>query len=52
MGRAPVGGRAHVAGDRSRPLLSLTIPQLMAAAVARHGERDAAVFAEQGRRFS
>jgi len=52
VGRAPVGRRAHVAGDRSQPLLSVTIPRLVASAVARHGGRDAAVFTEQGRRFS
>jgi fatty-acyl-CoA synthase len=50
--RAPMDGMAHVAGDRSQPLLSMTIPQLLAATVAAQGERDAAIFPEQGGRFS
>ncbi|BCH23248.1 AMP-binding protein [Mesorhizobium sp. L-8-3] len=51
-GRAPVDGLAHVAGERSEPLLSLTIPQLLERAVAAYGPRDAAVFPEQRRRLS
>jgi fatty-acyl-CoA synthase len=51
-GRAPVGGLAHVAGEQSEPLLTLTIPQLLQRAVVANGPRDAAVFPEQGRRLS
>ncbi|MGD9913280.1 MAG: AMP-binding protein [Rhizobiaceae bacterium] len=50
--RASVNGLAHVVGDRSRPLLTMTIPQLLAAAVEAQGDRDAAIFPEQDRRFS
>jgi fatty-acyl-CoA synthase len=50
--RAPADGMAHVMGDRSEPLLSMTIPQLLASAVAAQGDREAAIFPEQGRRFS
>ncbi len=51
-GRAPSGGLAHVAGERSEPLLTLTIPQLLQRTVAAYGPRDAAVFPDQGRRLS
>lgn len=51
-GRIPRVGLAHVSGDTSEPLLRLTIPQLLQLAVAGNGPRDAAVFPEQGRRFS
>ncbi|HWK67389.1 MAG TPA: AMP-binding protein [Rhizobiaceae bacterium] len=51
-GRIPRDGLAHVAGDTSEPLLTLTIPQLLQLAVAGNGPRDAAVFPEQGRRLS
>ena len=50
--RGPVDGLAHVIGARSEPLLTDTIPQLFARAVAAQGDRDAAIFPEQGRRFS
>ena len=49
---APVGGLAHVAGDTSKPLLELTIPQLLARTVKENGPREAAVFVEQNRRFT
>lgn len=48
---APLGGKSHVVGDRSVPLLETTIPALLAATVARHGPREAAVWS-QDRRFS
>jgi len=48
----PIGGVSHVAGDRSVPLLDLTIPQLLARTVERFGPRPAAVFREQGIRQS
>jgi fatty-acyl-CoA synthase len=50
--RAPQGGKAQVAGDTTAPLLSMTIPQLLASAVAAQGDREAAIFVEQNRRFS
>ena len=50
--RAPQRDMAHVIGDRSQPMLSMTIPQLLASAVSTQGDRDAAIFAGQGRRFS
>ncbi len=49
---APVGGVSHVIGDRSRPLLQLTIPQVLARTTAANGPRDAAVFTGQGKRFT
>ena len=49
---APVGGLSHVAGDTSKPLLELTIPQLLARTVKANGPREAAVFVEQARRFT
>jgi fatty-acyl-CoA synthase len=48
----PHGGMSYVAGDRSPHLLDLTIPQLFARTVAQYGPREAAVFVEQGRRFT
>lgn len=49
---APIGGLSHVAGDTSEPLLELTIPQLLARTVRDNGSREAAVFVEQGKRFT
>src|SRR6185312_4307682 len=49
---APLNGIAHVSGDRTMPLLDKTIPALFAETVAAHGERDAAVFVGQDKRFS
>ena len=54
-GRAFLGprdGLSHVAGDRSVPLLDQTIPQLFSETAAKYADRDAAVFVEQGKRFS
>jgi fatty-acyl-CoA synthase len=48
----PVGGKSHVVGDTSRPLLELTIPQLLARAVCANGPREAAVFVDQDKRFT
>jgi fatty-acyl-CoA synthase len=50
--RAPRNGKAQVRGDTSAPLLSMTIPQLLASAVVAQGDREAAIFVEQNRRFS
>jgi fatty-acyl-CoA synthase len=49
---APRDGLSHVSGDRSVPLLHKTIPALLADTVARYGPREAAVFVDQGRRFT
>ncbi|MGE0282476.1 MAG: AMP-binding protein [Rhizobiaceae bacterium] len=48
----PVGGKSRVIGDTSRPLLGLTIPQLLARAVRANGPREAAVFVDQDKRFT
>ncbi|MGB6119136.1 MAG: AMP-binding protein [Mesorhizobium sp.] len=48
----PVNGLSHVAGDTSKPLLELTIPQLLARTVSANGPREAAVFVEQNKRFT
>ena len=50
--RAPINGLSHVRGSTDVPLSSLTIGQLLAATVQRWPERDAAVFSEQGQRFT
>ncbi|GLS34288.1 fatty-acyl-CoA synthase [Mesorhizobium albiziae] len=49
---APRDGLSHVSGDRSVPLLRKTIPELFAETASKHPGRDAAVFVEQGKRFS
>ena len=49
---APRDGLSHVSGERTQPLLDVTLPELFAQTAARHGLRDAAVFREQDRRFS
>ena len=49
---APLGGKSHVSGDRSAPLLRKTIPALFAETASRYAERDAAIFVDQGRRFT
>ena len=50
--RKPQGGLSHVAGERSVPLLSQTIPQAFAATVARRGPHPAAIFREDGKRYT
>ncbi|MHA6686906.1 AMP-binding protein [Mesorhizobium sp. A556] len=49
---APLDGIAHVSGERTVPLLDKTIPELFAETVLAYGEREAAVFAGQERRFT
>lgn len=49
---APLDGIAHVRGERTEPLLHKTIPALFAETVGAYGERDAAVFLGQDKRFS
>jgi fatty-acyl-CoA synthase len=48
---APRGG-SHVVGDTRPPLREETIPALLAATVAAHGPREAAVFVDRGLRWS
>ncbi|WP_312794042.1 AMP-binding protein [Tianweitania sp.] len=50
--RLPVAGLAHVVGDTTQPLLPHTLPDLLAATVAREGEREAAIFVQQWHRFT
>ena len=50
--RAPINGLSHVRGLTDEPLSTLTVGQLLAATVRRWPERDAAVFSEQGQRFT
>lgn len=49
--RMPIQGTSHVRGRTDRPLLELTIPQLLAQTVAKHGTREAAVFCAEGIRW-
>lgn len=48
----PRRGQSHVIGPVTEPLAHLTIPQLLAEAVTRHGDRDVLYFAETGLRLS
>ncbi|HUF44593.1 MAG TPA: AMP-binding protein [Aestuariivirgaceae bacterium] len=49
---APRDGLSHVAGGDTPPLVDLTIPDFLAATVARHGMREAAVFSGPGERWT
>lgn len=49
---APLGGKSHVSGERSVPLLHKTIPALFSEIAAANASRDAAVFLGQDKRFS
>jgi fatty-acyl-CoA synthase len=49
---APLGGKAHVSGDRSVPLLDKTIPELFSDTVSKYATLDAAVFVGQDKRFT
>jgi len=48
----PVDGKSHVIGDRSEAKYRSTIPEVFADTVARFGDRDAAIFCEQDKRFT
>ncbi|MDW4499687.1 AMP-binding protein [Sulfitobacter sp. D35] len=50
--RAPASGLSHVRGDTSEPLLELTIPDLLRQTVERWPDRDAAIFRQQGIRWT
>ena len=51
-GVVPVNGLSHVKGPTHRPLLEATIPDFLAHAVRRHGDRPAAVFCQTGERWT
>ncbi|NRB16729.1 MAG: AMP-binding protein [Rhodobacteraceae bacterium] len=51
-GAAPREGHSYVVGDKSVELRHITIPQLLAETVARHGPRDAVVLAKEGKTLS
>ena len=48
----PIAGMSHVRGADAPPLRDETIPALLAAAVAAHGAREAAVFSDRGLRWT
>jgi fatty-acyl-CoA synthase len=48
----PRGGKAHVVGDKGPELWRRTIPEQLALTVASFGDREAAVFCEQGVRWT
>ncbi|MGN5479759.1 AMP-binding protein [Cupriavidus basilensis] len=48
----PANGLSYVKGDTTSPLSEQTIPALLASTVARHGQRPAVVFREQGIRWT
>ena len=50
--RTPVANVSHVRGETSEPLLELTIPALLKRTVADHGDTLAAVFCDQGVRWT
>ena len=50
--RNPIDGFSHVVGDRSGPLLELTIPQVLAKAVEEQPKSEAAIFVEEGIRWT
>ena len=50
--RAPIGGLSHVRGSTDDALRDTTVFELLADTAARHPQRDAAVFCEQGRRYT
>ena len=49
---APSDGLSHVVGGDAPPLVDLTIGDFLAATVARHGSREAAVFRAAGERWT
>ncbi|HEU0222590.1 MAG TPA: AMP-binding protein [Paracoccaceae bacterium] len=52
MSLAPREGLSHVIGSVEEPLRDETIPAVLEGTVARHGEREAAIFAEAGLRLT
>lgn len=51
-GLLPAGNKSYVSGRQDLPLMHKTIPQLFADTVASHGWREAAVFCQEGIRWS
>ncbi|MBF9030863.1 AMP-binding protein [Rhodobacterales bacterium HKCCE3408] len=51
-GIAPAGGLSQVRGADAPALIDATIPELLAATVARHGDRPAAIFRATGDRWT
>jgi len=49
---SPQAGVAHVTGDKSQELWRRTIPDVFKQTVAKHGDKEAAVFTEQSIRWS
>ncbi|MBL4907457.1 MAG: AMP-binding protein [Sneathiella sp.] len=49
---APINHRSYVSGDRSIPLKYATIPEMFAETVSKFGPREAAYFAQTGKRLS
>ncbi len=47
LGITPVGGISHVRGAADRPLLDVTIPDLLRQTAAAHPDQTAAIFADQ-----
>ncbi len=52
LGLTPKGGRSRVAGSRDKPLLDLTIPDLLADCVSKRPCAEALVFAIDGIRYT
>ncbi|MBS9722103.1 AMP-binding protein [Tianweitania sp. BSSL-BM11] len=50
--RLPIAGLAHVAGNTTPPLLADTLFDLLASTVGKEGDREAAIFLQQNRRFT
>ena len=48
----PHGTQSYVSGATDEPLRFITLPQLLAKTVARHGARDAAIFEAENLRLS
>lgn len=50
--RRPMNGVSHVRGDTTAPLIHKTIPQLLAETAKAYPDHDAAIFSEEGVRWS
>ncbi|WP_323766922.1 AMP-binding protein [Marinovum sp.] len=50
--RLPIKDHSHVVGATDTPLLNLTVPQVLRRTASAHAEREAAVFVEQGVRWT
>ena len=52
LGIVPQEGRSHVAGIKTPPLRRVTVPQMLAETARLYGRHDAAIFVQQGVRYS